>query len=219
MLIITKSLPCTISATSRTDRGVHAQGQICKITFPIYLKPDALFRALNALLPLDIRILSCEPSTKEYLPSQSSTSKEYHYYFSPQKEEQIAISDSVLFVEFENKIDILLLRSACKLFIGVQDFHNFSNRDSRVITTEREILHCDIHSTSFSPITDEVYYLKIVGKGFLKHMVRFIMGSLLDLANGKIKIEDIKRAMTVHQALKLSAKAEAKGLHLISIDE
>lgn len=219
MLTITKSLPCTISATSRTDRGVHAQGQIAKITFPIYLKPDALLRALNALLPLDIRILECTPSTKKYLPSQSSTSKEYHYYFTTQKEEQIALSDSVLFVNFENKIDIPLLCKACKLFVGVQDFHNFSNRDSRVITTEREILHCDIHTTSFSPMAPEVYYLKIIGTGFLKHMVRFIMGSLLDLAQNKISLSDIEKAMTVHQELKLAQKAEAHGLHLIAIKE
>lgn len=219
MLTITKSLPCTISATSRTDRGVHAQGQIAKITFPIYLKPDALLRALNALLPLDIRILECTPSTKKYLPSQSSISKEYHYYFTPQKEEQIALSDSVLFVNFEEKIDIPLLREACKFFVGVQDFHNFSNRDSRVITTEREILHCDIHTTSFSPMAPEVYYLKIIGTGFLKHMVRFIMGSLLDLAQNKISLSDIEKAMTVHQELKLAPKAEAHGLHLIAIEE
>lgn len=219
MLTITKSLPCTISATSRTDRGVHAQGQIAKITFPIYLKPDALLRALNALLPLNIRILECTPSTKKYLPSQSSTSKEYHYYFTTQKEEQITLSDSVLFVRFDEKIDIRLLRKACKFFVGVQDFYNFSNRDSRVITTKREILHCDIHTTSFSPMAPEVYYLKIIGAGFLKHMVRFIMGSLLDLAKGKITIEDIQQAMTEPQALKLSQKAEAHGLHLIAIEE
>ena len=72
---------CTISAASRTDAGVHAQGQVAKITIPIEIESGKLLLGMNSLLPDDIRILQCEPCAAEFNPNKDSKSKEYHYYF------------------------------------------------------------------------------------------------------------------------------------------
>ena len=63
-----------------------------------------------------------------------------------------------------------------------------------------------------------MYYLKIVGDGFLKYMVRYLMGALLHLARGRITLDDISLYLQQHQEHKLSPRAKAKGLHLIHIE-
>ena len=217
---ITNYQPCTISAASRTDGGVHAQGQRAKITIFDEISSESLLLGLNSLLPVDIRILKCVPSTKDYHPNRSSVSKEYHYYFVASLVDNVATSDIVLHlpVKYFEPENLALLRSACQLFIGRHDFYNFSSRDKSVSTSVREIFYCDIHQTSFLPLVDNMYYLKIIGDGFLKYMIRYLMGALLELARRRITLDEIALYMQQHQEHKISPKAKAKGLHLINIE-
>jgi len=213
--------PCSISAASRTDGGVHAQGQIAKISIATEISPEKLLKGLNTLLPLDIRILQCTSSTKDYQPNRSSVSKEYHYYFVTAPTGNAITSDIALHLPIHgNERDTMeLLQKACKLFIGRNDFYNFSSRDKRTLPKFREIIYCDIHQANFLPLVDHVYYLKIIGDGFLKYMIRYLMGALAELANGNITLDDIALYLQQHQTHKLSPKVKAKGLHLINIEE
>jgi tRNA pseudouridine38-40 synthase len=218
---ITNYQPCTISAASRTDAGVHAQGQMAKITLPIDITPEHLLMGLNSLMPSDIRILKCQPSTKSYQPNRASTSKEYHYYFVASPIDNVATSDIALHLPIQSlgPEGLALLRTACQLFTGRHDFYNFSSRDKSVTTSVRQVFYCDIHQASFLPLVDNLYYLKIIGDGFLKYMIRYLMGALLELAKGRISIDDIERYLQQHQTHKLCPRAKAKGLHLIKIEE
>lgn len=218
---ITNYQPCTLSAASRTDAGVHAQGQKAKITISNDISPEHLLLGLNSLLPEDIRILKCEQSSKDYQPNRGSISKEYHYYFSASLVDNVAISEIALHLPSNNfEPDTLsLLREACQLFIGKHDFYNFSSRDKSISTSVREIFYCDIHQANFLPLAENMYYLKIIGEGFLKYMVRYLMGALLELAKGRITLNDISRYIEQPQKDKLNPRAKAKGLHLIQIKE
>ncbi len=218
---ITNYQHCTVSAASRTDSGVHAQGQRAKLTIADKIDPEHLLMGLNSLLPNDIRILTCEGSTKAYQPSQSSVSKEYHYYFVASPVDNVATIDIALHLRIGTieKEDLKLMRDACKLFVGKHDFFNFSSRDRTAVTTVREISYCGIHEANFSPLVENVYYLKVVGDGFLRYMIRYVMGALLELMKGRITLSDIELYLTHHQDDKLSPKAKAKGLHLIKIEE
>lgn len=212
--------PCTISAASRTDGGVHAQGQLAKITLPIKISPERLLLGLNSLLPADIRVLKCAPSTKDFQPNRGSVSKEYHYYFVASPVDNVATSDIALhLLSSANEPDKLdLLRAGCQLFVGRHDFYNFSSRDKSVVTSFREVLYCDIHRANFAPLVDNMYYLKIIGDGFLKYMIRYLMGALIELARGRITLDDISLYLQHHQEHKLSPRAKAKGLHLIHVE-
>ncbi|CAG37085.1 tRNA pseudouridine(38-40) synthase TruA [Desulfotalea psychrophila] len=215
---ITNYQPCTVSGASRTDGGVHARGQIAKITISQKISPEHLLLGLNSLLPTDIRILECVPSTKEYQASRGSVSKEYHYYFIASPVDNVATSDIALHLPIDSigPDDLALLRSACRLFVGRHDFYNFSSRGSG--TSFREIFYCDIHRANFSPLANDMFYLKIIGDGFLKYMIRYIMGALLELVRGRIVLDDISLYLQQHQEDKLSPRAKAKGLHLIRIE-
>jgi tRNA pseudouridine38-40 synthase len=218
---MTNYQPCTVSGASRTDGGVHAQGQVAKLTLSTEIDPQHLFLGLNSLLPDDIRVLACAASTKAYQPTRSSVSKEYHYYFGTSQIINVATSDIALHVPIDGDLPnaLALLSSACQMFVGSHDFYSFSSPDKDKATTVRQVHYCAIQPLNFLPLADNMYYLKIVGDGFLRYMIRYLMGALIELAKGHITLDDIALHLQHHQSYKLTPKAKAKGLHLVSINE
>ncbi len=217
---ITNYQHCTVSGASRTDGGVHAQGQRAKLTIADDISAEHLLLGLNSLLPFDIRILTCETSTKEYQPSKASITKEYHCYFVASPVDNAAMTDIAVYFrtqKLEPK-DLELLEAGCQLFMGKHDFRNFSSRDRTAVTSIREITYCAIHQSDFS-LSESLYYLKVIGEGFLKYMIRYLMGTLFDLVRGRITLDDIALYLREAQEEKLSPKVKAKGLHLIRIEE
>ncbi len=213
----------TISVASRTDAGVHAQGQVIKLTISREIKSEKLLLGMNSLLPDDIRVLQCQSCDSEFNSNKDSISKEYHYYFCTDTIYNPAINDIVAHIPSNNKasttgsLDIKLMREAIKLFIGEHDFYSFAKRDTNMSSTIRTILSCEILQDKSSIFDNKIYYLKIVGKGFLSHMVRYIAGALFALGRDQIKMSDISEALLNHKEEKISSKAKSKGLHLIKI--
>ncbi|MGB3750143.1 MAG: hypothetical protein WA945_01105, partial [Arcobacteraceae bacterium] len=210
-------------AASRTDAGVHAQGQVVKITIPLDIKSEKLQLGMNSLLPDDIRILDCTACSATFNPNRDSTSKEYHYYFCTDKVFNPMFNDVVTHIplsktiENNMKLDISLMKKASKLFIGEHDFYSFAKRDMEMQSTFRTILNCEIIEVANGVFGNNTYYLKIVGKGFLTHMVRYITGALFALGRDKLNMADVKDAIINHKEIKLTAKAQSNGLHLMNI--
>lgn len=224
---ICKYQSCTISAASRTDAGVHAQGQVVKITIPLAIESEKLLLGLNSLLPDDIRILQCEPCAADFNSNKSSKSKEYHYYFCTDPIYNPVLNDIVAPVPSSSKVsttalsatlDIALMQRGCKRFIGEHDFYSFARRDASISSTCRTIFSCEILQAQFSPLGNKIYYLKIVGNGFLKQMVRYIAGALFALGRNQISLSDIGDALASHKDEKISSRAKSRGLHLIQIN-
>ena len=220
---ICKSKSSTISAASRTDAGVHAQGQVVKITIALLIKSEKLLLGMNSLLPDDIRILQCEPCEVGFNPNKSSKSKEYHYYFCTDMIHNPVLNDTVAHIPSSIKasttefLNIELMQRACKLFVGEHDFYSFAKRDTNMNSTIRTVLSCEIVHVQPSSFSNEVYYLKIVGTGFLRYMVRYIAGALFALGKNKLSLSDISEALENHKEEKISPKAKSRGLHLIKI--
>jgi tRNA pseudouridine38-40 synthase len=217
---ICKSNDCTIATASRTDAGVHAQGQVIKVTIPLAIDSDKLLLGMNSLLPDDIRILHCEPSTKAFNPNKDSKSKEYHYYFCTDTIHNPILNDTVAHIPSDgtNLLDIELMQEACKLFVGEHDFYSFAKRDTTMQSTFRTIVSCKIIKTQPLAFGNEVYCLTIVGEGFLRYMVRYIAGALFALGRNEISLSDISDALVNHKEEKLNAKSKSRGLHLIEVN-
>ena len=229
---ICKHQGCTISAASRTDAGVHAQGQVVKIAIPIAIESGKLLLGMNSLLPDDIRILQCEPCAAEFNSNKDSKSKEYHYYFCTDPIYNPVLNDIVAPVPSNSPsnskdsatelldiaaLDIELMQRACKLFIGEHDFYSFASRDASISSTFRTIFSCEILQAQPSTFGNKIYYLKIVGNGFLKQMVRYIAGALFALGRNQLSLSDISEALVNHKEEKISSRAKSRGLHLIQI--
>jgi len=220
---ICKYQRCTISAASRTDAGVHAQGQVVKITISLAIESEKLLLGLNSLLPDDIRILQCEPCAEEFNSNKDSKSKEYHYYFCTDPIYNPVLNDIVAHIPSNSNtsatgpLDIELMQRACKLFIGEHDFYSFARRDANISSTVRTIYSCEILEVHPSTFGNKIYYLKIVGNGFLKHMVRYISGALFALGRNQLSLSCISEALVNHKKEKICSSAKSRGLHLIQI--
>ena len=213
---ICKSKDCTIATASRTDAGVHAQGQVIKVTIPLDIDSKKLLLGMNSLLPHDIRILHCEPSTEKFNPNKDSKSKEYHYYFCTDTFHNPILNDTVAHIPTAS-LDIARMQEACKLFVEEHDFYSFAKRDTNMKSTLRTVVSCEIVKTQPLAFGNEVYYIKIVGTGFLRYMIRYMVGALFALGRDEIKLSDISETLASHKEEKLSARAKSRGLHLISI--
>ena len=211
---ISKYQDCNVSGASRTDRGVHAQSQLGKLTIPFDIEAEKLKMGMNALLPKDIRIVECEACEKKFNPSRMSKHKEYHYYFCISEIENPALSDIVAHVP--GPLDILSMKKAVKLFEGEHDFLNFYSPSSQAATTVRTVKTCEIIKADFSSFYGDVYFIKITGAGFLKHMVRCIAGAVFGVGKGTVSLEEVSEHLKLQQQEeKLGRKAKARGLHLI----
>ncbi|PCJ30509.1 MAG: tRNA pseudouridine(38-40) synthase TruA [Gammaproteobacteria bacterium] len=211
---------CIVSGASRTDAGVHAQGQVAKISIPISIEVEKLLLGMNSLLPNDIRIVQCGSCDPEFNSNKDSKSKEYHYYFCNDSIYNPIFNDSVVHIFDMNTrkdLNIALMQQACKLFIGKHDFYSFAKRDSNIASTIRTVFSCEIVKVEPSSFGSNTYYLKIVGDGFLKQMVRYIASSLFAVGKEQLNLSDISDALAKHKEQKISPKAKPHGLHLIKI--
>ena len=216
---ICKYQQCTVSGASRTDAGVHAQGQVAKITIPREIVPAKLLQGLNSLMPDDIRILECDFCPADFNPNRDAVSKEYHYYLSFAKVENPILHDVVYHVPLlhEMSVDMERMNQACSLFTGEHDFDNFSIQNLNKMSTIRRVFTCEIQKAEFSSFGDDVYFMKIEGNGFLRQMIRYIVGAVINAGTNQLPLADIAEALKNQSEGKINAKVKARGLHLISI--
>jgi len=212
---IAKYQDAVVSGTSRTDAGVHAAQQLAKISIPRELAADKLLLGLNSLLPADIRVVACQPCAAEYNPKTQKSTKVYHYYFDTEPVGNPLLADVVAHVP--GPLDVETMQQAAQLFVGQHDFYSFYLRSSLAATTVRTVTCCQLKTASLAPLSPPCLYLDIAGQGFLKHMVRYIAGSLFAAGRGEVSIDQIRHHLQTRQDEKLAFKAKAHGLHLAHI--
>lgn len=202
--------------SGRTDAGVHALAQVMRIEIPVDIPVESLARAMNSNLPDDIRVIKAEATTKEFHPIFSAQSKEYNYVFSTEAMASPFGGELVTYFPFD--LDIELMKKGCQVFCGEHDFINYQCVGTEVESTVRKILSCElIHLDStghWQNFVGDYYVLKIVGTGFLKQMVRLIMGALVSLGKGKITLEDLEKSLTTPLKNRLGPTAPPQGLYL-----
>ncbi|MEX0964584.1 MAG: tRNA pseudouridine(38-40) synthase TruA [Pseudohongiellaceae bacterium] len=215
---------CKVAGASRTDAGVHAQGQVARLAIPLEIAAEKLQRGLNSQLPEDIRIRLCTRCEADFNPNRQSSGKKYRYYFSTDKVSTPALSEISAHVPVQleagqstDRLDLESMRQACELFIGEHDFYSFSSRDKNIDSTVREITGLAIKKTQALGLDVELYYFDIEGNGFLRHMVRYIVGAIIAVGRKAIDCKDIRQALCNRNEQKSSPKAAARGLHLIEI--
>ena len=223
---ISRHMPCQVAGASRTDAGVHALGQVAKLTMPVQIAPDRLQRGLNSLLPSDVRIIECVHCAPEFNPNREALSKTYRYYFTIDVLCAPLLSDLVAHVPLPvstamgdaGECGLQSMKAACDLFLGEHNFSNFSVRDVSGKSQVRTVMALDLFQAAEVGFGSAVYCFEIKGNGFLKYMVRYIVGSLFEVGRQNLDGPAIQAALVVPQPKKLSAKAQARGLHLIKID-
>ncbi len=202
--------------SSRTDAGVHAIGQVFRAIIPIKLPLSALVLGLNSFLPPDIQILKAEFSSPDFHPVGDAKWKEYYYYYS---QETPTPFEKDLIAEYSYDLDFPQMEKAAKLFQGTHDFKNFQCVGTEVPTTIREIFEIELtQEKRVSPWGEiPIGVLRIRGEGFLKQMVRMIMGTLWSVGRGKVDLSRVKNAIEMKASERVGFVAPACGLYLNKI--
>ncbi|MCP4914110.1 MAG: tRNA pseudouridine(38-40) synthase TruA [Oligoflexia bacterium] len=204
--------------SGRTDAGVHALGQVVKIEIPLNLPAEGLMNALNSFLSKNIRVREVTPSTSEFHPTMDAKDKTYHYYFTYGDDLRSPFSNDIV-AHFKGEVDLDLLKKACKFFEGTHDFQNFRTVGTDVKTTERTIHEITLTECVDNKITSEqIYCLSFKGSGFLKQMVRLLVGTIISYGQQRITEAQIKQYLSESKEDKLAPVAPAEGLFLMNVN-
>jgi tRNA pseudouridine38-40 synthase len=209
-----------VKATSRTDRGVHSFGQVVKMLIPRREDVPVMLEKLNSALPDDLYFGDLIRINKSFKVTYMSQNKEYLYFFTP--EDSPSAHSYVGYNDSKEKLCIESMQKACPKFVGQHDFTYFQHQSDVKGDKVRHVLSCsivkanDIFPEQFSA-TEEIYCLRIRAVGFLKQMVRIMMGTLLNVGVGRCDIKDIELALKKEPNDKAGFVAPAAGLFLYDI--
>ena len=199
-----------VFGAGRTDSGVHAKGQVANFESLYPVPPERWSYILNTHLPPTIRIQRASAQPEHFHAQKSAVSKLYEYRVL-NRESASALDRFVLF--FPAKLDWEKMRLAAAQFVGHHDFAAFQGANSTVKTTDRTLFKFDI-------LDEGQGYHRFVleGSGFLKHMVRNLVGNILEIGEGKRSIEDIPVIMASRDRRRAGRTAPARGLCLVRVN-
>ena len=220
-----------LNAAGRTDAGVHAAAQVASITIDHPISCGDLLKALNARLKAgDIRIRSVEDTFDRFDARIFAKTKTYRYAIWNGTTPNPFIRHVVWHVPYALNLQRMVDASAA--LVGEQDFAAFQGRGSDVKTTVRRVLSAELREIAVdtdqpvavppldpSPSRDgRLLRLEISGTGFLRHMVRNIAGTLVDIGRGHFEAEDMRRIIDSRDRAEAGQTAPPQGLMLWKVD-
>ena len=203
----------TVTGAGRTDAGVHAIGQVAGFSLERAIAPEQLVRALNGRLPGDVRVLSAMEVPAAFHARFDARSKAYRY----------RIWNADVASPFERRyvwhigghLDVGSMADAAGRLRGCHDFAAFQAAGSRTRKTERVVsLSCVERPALDGPL---VTY-EVTGDGFLRHMVRNIVGTLVEIARGRRPPDWIAEVLRSRDRTRAGQTAPAGGLFLVGVE-
>jgi tRNA pseudouridine38-40 synthase len=199
-----------IHSSSRTDTGVHALGMVAHVEIArgeFKMAPARLALALNAHLPEDIRVVSARPCPAAFHARFDAAGKQYRYFIWNHPAMNPLLRKQAW--QVPRKLDLSAMRAAAKSFLGKHDFKSFAaTRNYEPESTVRTLTRCDLRRSG--PLLTVI----IEGDGFLYKMCRGIVGTLVQVGQGKIATNEIKRILSSKDRREAGMSAPALGLVL-----
>lgn len=203
-----------VTASGRTDSGVHARGQVCHFDAQTTIPAEKIAEVLNRYLPEDISVLRSAVAPDNFDANRSAKKKTYCYrcYLSPCRN---ALKDRFS-MWIKNPLDFAKLRDISGAFEGIHDFKAYCKSGSQVKTTVREIYSVRVVITENRLDTDiEIY---VTGAGFLYNMVRTMAGTMINYAEGSLSKDEINSSLVDCDRECVGRTMSAKGLTLEEVD-
>jgi len=199
-----------LNGSGRTDAGVHALGQTANFLCDTDLEPGVFQRGLNSLLPEDIVIRECRQVDDTFHARYSVKSKIYHYTIF---NHPVPAAINRLYVwSIRKQLDTEAMGFAASHIIGHHDFKAFEGAGSVRALTTRHVMAADLVESDNRLLT-----FRIEADGFLRFMVRNIVGTLVDVGLGKTLPAEFKRILKSRDRTKAGATAPARGLCLMEV--
>ncbi|MCU0600308.1 MAG: tRNA pseudouridine(38-40) synthase TruA [Desulfobacterales bacterium] len=200
-----------VIGSGRTDAGVHALGQAANFHATAKISPRSFHAGLNSLLPNDIVIRSCEVVDDAFHARFNAIGKTYQYRI------RNRLTPSAIGRQYEwfirKKLDLAAMRTAVKMILGTHDFKSFEGTGSPREHTVRTIKHAAVSEGENGRL-----FIDITADGFLRYMVRNIIGTLVDVGFAKISPEDFQKILETKDRGSAGITAPPHGLFLVSVD-
>lgn len=196
--------PLTLTVAGRTDRGVHAWGQVASYRHEA-LDPQRL----NALLPNDLAVLACEPAPDAFDARRSATSRTYCYRVLARRTRDVFERGRALW--WPRPLDRSLLEECAKLLPGSHDFTAFTPTETEHTRFEREVVSAQWR------VSGDMLELWIEADTFLRHMNRVLVGTMLEVATGRREIVEFAELLEGRPRAHAGPTAPARGLALASV--
>lgn len=196
-----------VIGAGRTDAGVHARGQVASFKGNLRLSKEELLRALNAVLPEDIRVLSLRRAALDFHPRKMAKSKIYEYRIHNSRLISPFVFRYVLY--WPGSLELEKMADGASLFVRKADFTPFSS--NRFLHPVREVFQSEIKKRG-----KEIIYT-IEADGFLRYMVRTIVGTLLEIGRGKLEPAEVDSIFREKKRELAGPTAPARGLCLVKV--
>ncbi|WP_223703198.1 tRNA pseudouridine(38-40) synthase TruA [Sutcliffiella deserti] len=206
---IHKGFEMRVSASGRTDSGVHAIGQVIHFETPLTIQPESWKNALNAYLPKDIWVSKVTMASPAFHAQFDVVKKEYRYKVSLSKEFNVFTRNQIF--HYPYKINLEAVKEAAGYLVGTHDFTSFCSIKTATTNRIRTIYELEVIATG-----DELVF-RVVGNGFLYNMVRIIIGTLLDIGQERKKPKEILSILEARDRNAASKTAPAHGLYLWNV--
>jgi tRNA pseudouridine38-40 synthase len=196
--------PLSLTVAGRTDRGVHAWGQVASY------RHEALDPVrLNALLPDDVAVLSCEPVASGFDARRDATSRTYCYRLLNRRSRSPFHRASALW--WPRPLDRQALDDCARALVGTHDFTAFTPTETDHVRFERDVLEASWRE--FSGLLE--FWIR--ADTFMRHMNRVLVGTMLEVACGRRSVDDFKGLLAGSERAKAGPTAPAHGLALASV--
>ncbi|ASS94460.1 tRNA pseudouridine(38-40) synthase TruA [Peribacillus simplex] len=195
-----------VTASGRTDSGVHAKGQVLHFESPLTFPTENWVKAFSALLPTDIIVLEVEIVPDDFHARFHTTGKEYRYIIARSKLRDPFQRNYAY--HYPYPLDGEAMREAISYLLGTHDFTSFCSAKTEVVDKVRTIQEMDFEES------DGFMVFRFVGEGFLYNMVRILVGTLLDVGSGKMSPRDMIGILEKKDRSYAGKTAPAQGLYL-----
>ena len=204
--------PVSLVAAGRTDAGVHARGQVASVDVSNRLVPAVLVRALNVRLPDDVRVVSVADARPGFDARRDARAKVYQYTIALGADPGPFVRRVVWHVP--QRLDVGAMTRAAAMVTGEHDFAAFQASGGDVQTSVRRLLRSRVVQ---DPGAARFLRYQVTGTGFLRHMVRNIVGTLVDIGKGRWPAEEMSAILASRSRHRAGATAPAQGLVLIRV--
>lgn len=196
----------TLHGSGRTDSGVHALGQVANFNTESAIGPEELKKGLNSILPKDIVIVRSEEVPAEFHAQYSSKSKVYVYKILNRSYTSALLRNRVWHVPYTLNTEVM--KEASEVLIGEHDFSAFAQADAEVKSKVRNVLSAEIGTKG------EIIEFSIEAEGFLKRMVRLIVGTLVQVGKQRLSAGEFADILRSQNKNKFVIAAPPQGLYL-----
>jgi tRNA pseudouridine38-40 synthase len=200
----------TLIGSGRTDAGVHALGQVANFTCDTNISPAAFARGLNSLLPADIVIRSCSLAPLEFHARYAVKSKLYQYDIL--NSTRPAAIGRQYHWWIRSPLNVAAMQAAVQLFIGQHDFKAFEGAGSPRAHTVRNVIRAELFEEK-----PDVLCFQIQATGFLRFMVRNIVGTIVEVGRGNLPPERVRVILGSKDRNQAGPTAPPQGLCLVEV--